>query len=113
MVVECLCLASEALYSFHLWEYVYPKRYTVQSQVEHLLKSITEGLIQPKWSANFRDISSAIAGRGHLKLLSLCSLTSVKCRIFTMEHILHLIPAGATAALPDLNWVIKNIHLRG
>lgn len=63
MVVECLCLAYEALYSFHLWEYVYPKRYTVQSQVEHLLKSITEGLIQPKWSANFRDISSAIAGR--------------------------------------------------
>lgn len=34
-------------------------------------------------------------------------------QIFTMDHILHLIPAGETAALPDLNWVINNIHLRG
>lgn len=34
-------------------------------------------------------------------------------QIVIVDHILHLIPAGAAAALPDLNWVIKNIHLRG
>lgn len=65
MVVGYLCFAYEALYSFHPWEYVYPKRYTVQSQVERLLKSIAEELIQTKWSANFREIKSALAARGH------------------------------------------------